>query len=152
MKIKLSHEEQNTFIKFLDNEYESAPTNWSEWGNEWCMLNNIRTLIDQKLQNGVLSLHEDELWAVFNFLSARIDEIICKQIGKQEFDDHLTLFAVFHSASNTKYPIHIFCSDKYYVQTDKMICVIDPTMDPEIVLQDPEKYSVKFYPNTEETK
>ncbi|MFZ4569718.1 MAG: hypothetical protein ACOYM0_01150 [Bacteroidales bacterium] len=149
MKIELSTEEQITFYKFLKHECEDPPTNLSEWGHEWCMLNNLKSAIELRLTNGILKIKQDEFWAVFNFLSARCDEIIEKQIGEIEFKDHLRLFIVFHNATQSKYPINIFCAQEYVIVKNKTIYVIDPTVDPEFVLTDPKKYSVKFYPSND---
>jgi hypothetical protein len=145
MKIDLNPTQQLTFTKFLDHELQVKPTNWEEWGHEWMLLKNIKSSIDQKLMGGALKVKSLEFWAIFNFLSNRCDEIIQEQSGEQEFDAHLRLFITFHNASQSRLPVSVFCSESYFIRQGKTIFEIDPTLDPEIVLPDPEKYAVRFY-------
>lgn len=133
MKILLSQNQQISFYSFLEWGTKEEPINYSEWGEDYINLCQVKNAIKTYIKENILCLSEDEFWSIHSYLSAYVNEIFRNKEGALVFSEYRDLFVHFHKFSGSKYPHSIFICTEYDCVPE--VIVVNPLENPESYLR-----------------
>lgn len=140
--IKLTEDQHILLHSFLTaTKNEGSPNNFSEWGEEWLLICKLSKNITNAITRDLLTVNDDQYFAVFNFLASFVNDIKREQKGEELFNDYSSLFIHIKESyelkepSGKKYSPYIYIS-KYYIDEKPLKKIhIDPNSSVEDVLR-----------------
>lgn len=133
MNIQLSENQQISFFSFLEWATKEEPLNYSEWGEDYINICQIKNLVKEYIFENTLNISEDEFWSLHSYLSCYVDEIFRNKLGENIFTEYRDLFIHFHNFSGSKYPFSIFIVTGYESQQETI--VVNPLENPDVYLR-----------------
>lgn len=129
-KQKLTSNQIIIFFEFLKWACKEEPKNFSEWFEQYVLLCTINAQLEHYIKEEILTVTDNESWAIHNYFAAYIDEIKEFQKGVQLFKECCELFELINNnLYQSQYPASIFI-DSEYTKHPKERILINPNTKP----------------------
>ncbi|MCW3125264.1 MAG: hypothetical protein JWO03_922 [Bacteroidetes bacterium] len=113
-KVQLTPDQVIDLVLFLEAESKEAPKNFSEWGEDWIRICNLKNDIRLMLKGDVLPLRVDDWHALHNYLADYVHTLKSEKMGVVMFTKYRDLFTAIHGCDlGAIYPISFFVPTDY---------------------------------------